>query len=122
MRRALVIVLVALSAAVACDGAVKAPAKKPAPGIVDPGHNQPPPPAPGTFIPADARLRRLLSWQYQSAISDILGPDAAAVVELPTDVALNGFATVGSAALSLSPGRRREARVERLRRVASRRA
>jgi hypothetical protein len=48
-------------------------------------------------------MRRLLSWQYRNAVRDILGYAAAAAVDPPTDVPLNGFASVGSATLSLSP-------------------
>ncbi|HEY4222343.1 MAG TPA: DUF1588 domain-containing protein, partial [Myxococcota bacterium] len=44
---------------------------------------------------------RLLSWQYQNAIADVLGPDAAAATTPLSDVSLNGFDTVGSASLSL---------------------
>ena len=104
MQRALVMLVVVSAVAAACVADVKGPGNK-KPGAVDPAHPDPttPPPA-GTFIPADARLRRLLSWQYQNAVQDILGADAAATLALPTDVPLNGFATVGSASLSLSPG------------------
>lgn len=48
-------------------------------------------------------MRRLLSWQYTNAVRDILGSDAAALVTPPADVPLNGFVSVGSATLSLSP-------------------
>lgn len=48
-------------------------------------------------------MRRLLSWQYENAIRDILGDEAASVLQPPDDVPLNGFVTVGSATLSLSP-------------------
>lgn len=91
----------ALAGALACPaGPAAAPTPvRPGPGDVD----QPGPAQPAPFAPADARLRRLLSWQYQNAIGDILGSDAAAVVDPPDDVPLNGFVSVGSATLSLSP-------------------
>jgi hypothetical protein len=58
---------------------------------------------PRPFVPAEARMRRLLSWQYTNALRDILGDDAAAVVTPPADVPLNGFYTVGAASLSMTP-------------------
>ncbi len=61
------------------------------------------PDRPGTFAPADARLRRLVSYQYENAIRDILGDDAAAAVQPLGDHPVNGFATVGSASLALDP-------------------
>jgi hypothetical protein len=64
---------------------------------------RPPPGDPPPFVPADARLRRLLGFQYRNAIQDLLGSDAAAVVDPPADVPLNGFVSVGAATLSLSP-------------------
>jgi hypothetical protein len=76
-------------------------------GATKPGdHGSAPPPKytrppAGPFAAADARLRRLLSWQYVNAIRDILGDDAANAVTPLADVPLNGFDTVGSASLSL---------------------
>lgn len=62
-----------------------------------------PAPRPGAFVPAEARLRRLLSFQYRNSIRDLLGEGAAAVVDPPADVPLNGFVSVGAATLSMSP-------------------
>jgi Protein of unknown function (DUF1588)/Protein of unknown function (DUF1592)/Protein of unknown function (DUF1595)/Protein of unknown function (DUF1585)/Protein of unknown function (DUF1587) len=82
------------------DGAFMGPGQDPD----DVGNNPPPPPPePDPFAPAEARLRRLASWQIRNAIGDILGSDAAAVVTPPDDVPLNGFYSVGAASLSLSP-------------------
>ena len=75
--------------------------------IEEPGPTNPPdppdPPDPEPFAPADARMRRLLSWQYQNAVRDILGDAAANTIDPPADIPLNGFVSVGSASLSLSP-------------------
>ncbi len=64
------------------------------------GEGDEPPPS---FVPAAARMRRLLSFQYQNAIADILGSAAAATVTPPADVTINGFFAVGAATLSMQP-------------------
>lgn len=64
----------------------------------------PEPPNPGpTFVPATARLRRLLGYQYRNAVEDLLGSAAAEAADPPPDVPLNGFTSVGSATLAVSP-------------------
>lgn len=72
-------------------------------GLSNPPAPPPSPPEPPAFVPASARLRRLLGYQYRNAIADLLGPDAAAVVQPPADGWLNGFASIGNASLALAP-------------------
>lgn len=84
------------------------PSASPTPPNVDAGTMAPPaadPPAPEAppFVPATARLRRLLGYQYQNAIADLLGEEAAAVVVPPADGLLNGFAAIANASLALAP-------------------
>lgn len=53
------------------------------------------------FAPAVLQGRLLLSWQYQHAVRELLGPAAAAVVTPPADSPINGLAAIGAAQLSL---------------------
>jgi hypothetical protein len=55
------------------------------------------------FAPSAARLRRLLGYQYQNAVADLLGAEAAAVVQAPPDVPLNGSVAIGSGELAVAP-------------------
>lgn len=64
---------------------------------------EPPPSQPPPFVPATARLRRLLGYQYKNAIADLLGAEAAAVVRPPADGLLNGFAAIANASLAVAP-------------------
>ena len=61
------------------------------------------PPAPVAFQPAPLQARTLTSWQYRGAIGDILGAEARAAVTPPTDIRINGLATVASSTVALSP-------------------
>ncbi|WP_158501514.1 DUF1592 domain-containing protein [Vitiosangium sp. GDMCC 1.1324] len=69
------------------------------PGSQTGNEGQPLPP----FKPAPVTLRTLLGWQYRNAIADLLGNEAANVVQPPPDTALNGFDGIGAAQLALSP-------------------
>jgi hypothetical protein len=55
------------------------------------------------FAPSAARLRRLLREQYVHAVADLLGDAAAATVQAPPDVPLNGSVAVGAGDLSIDP-------------------
>jgi hypothetical protein len=59
------------------------------------------PPAP--FAPPNARLRRLLQSQYQTAVADLLGNAAAEASTPPPDVPLNGSVAVGAGDLAVDP-------------------
>src|SRR5262245_2287095 len=51
------------------------------------------------LAPAPARLRRLLARQYRNSIADLLGAAAAAAVDPPEDIEVNGFESIGAAEL-----------------------
>jgi hypothetical protein len=94
--------VVTLACGAGCDNVA---GSGPTPDTIDPNNPGNPRPSrdPIPFAPADARLRRLLAFQYRNAVRDLLGEGAAAVVDPPADVPLNGFVSVGSATLSMSP-------------------
>jgi PAS domain-containing protein len=50
-------------------------------------------------------LRTLVGWQYRNAIRDLLGDEAAAATTPPDDVALHGFATIGTGQLTITVDR-----------------
>jgi hypothetical protein len=60
-----------------------------------------PPPA-AAFTPAPSTLRRLTTTQYRNTIGDLLGPGVTINTELDADTALDGFASIGAARVSLS--------------------
>jgi hypothetical protein len=60
------------------------------------------PPAAAVFSPAPSTLRRLTSTQYRNTIADLLGPGVTINTELDPDTALDGFASIGAARVSLS--------------------
>jgi Protein of unknown function (DUF1592)/Protein of unknown function (DUF1588)/Protein of unknown function (DUF1595)/Protein of unknown function (DUF1587)/Protein of unknown function (DUF1585) len=49
------------------------------------------------------KLRRLLASQIRFAVRDLLGPDAAAVMNLPTDTVIGGLGAIGHAELAVPP-------------------
>jgi hypothetical protein len=59
-----------------------------------------PPPA-AAFSPAPSTLRRLTSTQYRNTIADLL-PGTTINTDLDPDTALDGFASIGAARVSLS--------------------
>jgi hypothetical protein len=59
------------------------------------------PPATASTAAAQGGLRLLTESQYRNSIADLLG--AVIVPTLPRDLPLSGFASVGAAAVSLSP-------------------
>ncbi|WNG47819.1 DUF1592 domain-containing protein [Archangium minus] len=69
------------------------------PSAQDPSGGQTPAPA---FQPAPISPRILLGWQYRNTLSDLLGSEAAKVVQPPPDTALNGFDGIGASQLALS--------------------
>lgn len=54
------------------------------------------------FEPAPLRPRLLLARQYQNAIAELLGPEAAAAVTPPGDIPVNGLSVIGAAQLAIS--------------------
>ena len=54
------------------------------------------------FAPAPLRPRLLLASQYQNAIADLLGAEAAAAVTPPRDVKVNGLTAIGASQLAVS--------------------
>lgn len=70
----------------------------------DKGPDLSPPADAPPFAPSAPQMRRLLAWQYENALRDLLGSAAAdrARSTLPQDVAVNGFDAVGSTQLSVS--------------------
>jgi hypothetical protein len=60
------------------------------------------PPAAAVFSPAPSTLRRLTSTQYRNTITDLLGTGVTINTELDPDTALDGFASIGAARVSLS--------------------
>jgi Protein of unknown function (DUF1588)/Protein of unknown function (DUF1592)/Protein of unknown function (DUF1595)/Protein of unknown function (DUF1585)/Protein of unknown function (DUF1587) len=60
------------------------------------------PPAAAVFTPAASTLRRLTTAQYRNTIADLLGPGVTIKTELEADTALDGFASIGAARVSLS--------------------
>jgi hypothetical protein len=51
---------------------------------------------------SEPRMRRLLARQYTNAVAALLGPDAAAFAKPPTDIAAQGFDSIGAATLTPS--------------------
>jgi len=60
------------------------------------------PPSAAVFTPAPSTLRRLTVTQYRNAIADLLGAGVTIKTELEDDTALDGFASIGAARVSLS--------------------
>ena len=60
------------------------------------------PPAAAVFSPGPSTLRRLTSTQYRNTIADLLGPGVKINTDLDPDTALDGFASIGAARVSLS--------------------
>jgi hypothetical protein len=54
------------------------------------------------FIPPPGGMRRMLDYQYVNSVAYMFGPEAAAVVQPPSDQALHGYDPIG--ANELSPG------------------
>ncbi len=54
------------------------------------------------FEPAPLRPRLLLARQYQNAIAELLGTEAAAAVTPPGDIPVNGLSVIGAAQLAIS--------------------
>ena len=54
------------------------------------------------FQPAPSTLRRLTLAQYRNSIADLLGPGVTINGDLEADTALDGFASIGAARVSLS--------------------
>ena len=63
---------------------------------------EPPPTDARGFAPGPMRFRRLVASQYRNAVDDLLGPEAAAVVDPPNDPSLNGLKGIGASELGLS--------------------
>jgi len=61
------------------------------------------PPLEEQITPAPGGARRLLARQYQRAVRQVLGEEAAAAVAPPIDIKLHGFASVGATELAMSP-------------------
>lgn len=102
-RVALLTVVVSSTAIfAACNGGDAAqPALDPPSAPVAPGPSMAPPD--GTaFAPAPARVRRLLTHQYDNAVRDLLGDKAAAAGSPPPDSSVNGFDAIGAGELALS--------------------
>jgi hypothetical protein len=70
---------------------------------LDPSAPLPPLEALPTFRPAPLRARVLLRGQVLRSVEDLLGAAAAAAMELPEDVPLNGFAAIGASQLVPGP-------------------
>lgn len=104
MRRVLLPLLLALTA---CEGAIVG--ERPLSTVTPGGSTAGTPGGPTTpgevplpaFQPAPLRVRQLLKAQYQGAVADLLGPEAAAVTTPPDDVPVNGLAAIGAAQLSM---------------------
>jgi hypothetical protein len=60
------------------------------------------PPTAAVFSPAPSTLRRLTSTQYRNTIADLFGPGVTIKTALDPDTALDGFASIGAARVSLS--------------------
>ena len=60
------------------------------------------PPTAAVFTPAASTLRRLTSTQYRNTIADLLGTGVTIKADLDPDTALDGFASIGAARVSLS--------------------
>ena len=71
------------------------------PGTGGDGIDVPAPTPLKDFKPAPGRLALLTSEQYRSSLSDLLGIDAAGI-EVPGDVPLYGFTTIGASSISVS--------------------
>jgi hypothetical protein len=51
---------------------------------------------------SEPRLRRLLARQYANAVESLLGPDAASIAKAPSDIAAQGFDSIGASTLTPS--------------------
>ncbi len=60
------------------------------------------PPTAAVFTPAPSTLRRLTTTQYRNTIADLLGSGVTINTELDPDTALDGFASIGAARVSLA--------------------
>ncbi|MFL5320640.1 MAG: DUF1592 domain-containing protein [Myxococcaceae bacterium] len=58
--------------------------------------------APVPFRPVPLASRTLLSFQYKNAVADLLGADAASVVNPPADIQINGFSAIAASQLTES--------------------
>jgi hypothetical protein len=88
----------------ACVGSIDAPSG-PIGSLMGPGtptNPGSPPEMIPAFAPAPLQGRLLLSWHYTNAIRDVLGPEAAAAAQPPTDIVINGLSAIASSQLSLS--------------------
>jgi hypothetical protein len=59
-------------------------------------------PKPAVFAPAASTLRRLTVAQYRNSVRDLLGAAVTPPSDLEPDTALDGFASIGAARVSLS--------------------
>ena len=96
MRPTISILLLGLLAS--CEGAIIGERQEPAPMTIAPEPREVLP----AFVPAPLRPRLLLAGQYQNAIADLLGPEAAAAVTPPRDVPVNGLTAIGASQLAVS--------------------
>jgi hypothetical protein len=107
--RRILISLSVICGLVGCEGSIIPSAASPT-ILVDPGVPalSPPPrlPPPAEELPAYSpgpfRPRLLLAAQYRNAILSLLGPEAAAAVTAPSDVAVNGLSSIGASQVALS--------------------
>lgn len=96
-----------LGAALACTGDMGRSENQGAPDEVDEDGNPvggtgvPVAPMLEAFTPAPARLALLTAEQYRSSLADLLAIDGAGI-DVPGDVPLYGFSTVGASSLSAS--------------------
>jgi Protein of unknown function (DUF1592)/Protein of unknown function (DUF1595) len=99
--------LVMIGASVACTGEAGQAENQGAPDEVDEdgnpigGSGVPDAPTLQEFTPAPARLALLTAAQYRSSLADLLAIDGAGI-DVPGDVPLYGFSTVGASSLSAS--------------------
>lgn len=56
----------------------------------------------GPFVPQPATMRRLLKRQYVNAVRTLLGAEAAAAAEPPSDASVEGFDAIGARQLGIS--------------------
>lgn len=62
----------------------------------------PPPPDTMDILPAPGGVRRLTGSQITNSVTDLLGVQAAAAIELPTDPQLHGFESIAAAELTVT--------------------
>jgi hypothetical protein len=73
-----------------------------APGCSEEEVSFPEPPPEVQFEPAPGGMRRILANEYTRSIGLVLGPEAAAAVETPVDIAQEGFDAIGATILAPS--------------------